>query len=136
MFYRILTFSILAFSVLVLGCNNNRLGQPNTGYAIIVWTDYEDNNTNYDVVSDIPYCKVGDILSVGNSCKDEGTDATFTVLENGNGSYTSVSGLLSEGTDDVYVDGETLNDSIYYFNARRIDGNSWRIEKLEPDDFE
>ena len=82
------------------------------------------------------FCQVGAILVSGESCIVEGTDATFTVLENNNGSFTSVSGVLFEDTDEMYINGSTLNGNIYWFSAKRVHEKSWRIEKLDPDDFD
>lgn len=82
------------------------------------------------------FYKVGDILTAGDGCVVEGTDATFTVLERGTGSFISTSGFLYEGTDDIYINGGSLDDNIYYFSAKRLHETSWKIERLDPDDFD
>ena len=101
--------------------------------AIISVMNACDNKTSVDIVSDtmntIPICNTGDILSVGQMCMDEGTDATFKVLDDGLGSYTSKSGLLYEATDILDTTGTTLNDRTYDFKAVRI-GDIWKIEKI------
>lgn len=86
-----------------------------------------------DAVSDIPLCQTGDVLSTGQMCLDEGTDATFMVLESGNGSYTSESGLLFESTDVLDATGSTLNDQSYNFIARRQGEGVWKIERVSSD---
>lgn len=106
--------------------------------AIISVMNACDNKPTVDIVSDtmnmtpivdIPICNTGDILSVGQMCMDEGTDAIFKVLDDGLGSYTSESGLLYESTDILDTTGTTLNDRTYDFKAVRI-GDIWKIEKI------
>lgn len=79
-----------------------------------------------------PVCQVGDILMPGQSCVDDGTDAMFTVLPDGNGKYTSKSGLLFESTDILDTRTSTLNDQSYDFLARKLEDGTWIIEQEDP----
>ena len=78
-------------------------------------------------------CQVGDVLAPGESCAYPGTDATFSVLDNGQAQLdipdlpswfnnVSIGGSLSITT--------TINDESYHFVAKEHSGNSWEIEEL------
>lgn len=120
-FFQIFVFTIIA--IYTVGCNGNRI-------TLDVVSDItKDDFTRQD----IPVCKTGDILMVGQKCMDEGTDATFEILDNGNGSYTSKSGLLYEATDVLDATGSTLNNQTYNFIARKQENGNWKIEKVSSD---
>ena len=86
--------------------------------------------------TDIGVCKVGDILAPGESCTYPGTDATFSVLDNGQAQWnipdlppllqwinqTSISGSLSIST--------TINGETYHFVAEELSSGSWEIKEI------
>ena len=96
-------------------------------------TDIDELPTNTGV------CKVGDILATGESCTYPGTDATFSVLDNGQAQWnipdlppllqwinqTSISGSLSIST--------TINGETYHFVAEEVSNNSWEIKEIGED---
>ncbi len=92
-------------------------------------TETETDTPTTETTASINFCKVGDILKPGQSCLDSGTDAKFTVLENGNAQYTSESGLFFESTDVLDARGSMLNDQPYDFLARKRDDGTWIIEQ-------
>lgn len=120
--FQILTLAIIGFAI--TGCVNEKVE-----IDIVADARYEKP----DVVSDIPLCQTGSVFSIGQMCLDEGTDATFMVLESGNGSYTSESGLLFESTDVLDATSSTLNDQSYNFIARRQGKGVWKIERVSSD---
>lgn len=70
-------------------------------------------------------CKVGDVLSPGESCIDPGTGDTFRVLANGSGNYlfiTAGAGIDLQGN---------INGKLRNFKATRK-GDTWKIEKVTP----
>ena len=93
-------------------------------------TDADELPTNTGV------CKVGDILAPGESCTYPGTDATFSVLDNGQAQWnipdlppllqwinqTSISGSLSIST--------TINGETYHFVAEELSSGSWEIKEI------
>ena len=104
------------------------------------------NVTNVDKsLTNVGDCKVGDILAPGESCTYPGTDATFSVLDNGQAQWnipdlspllqwinqTSISGSLSIST--------TINGKTYHFVAEELSSGSWEIKEIgdsgtqEPD---
>ena len=80
-------------------------------------------------------CKVGDILAPGESCTYPGTDAVFSVLDNGNSKWNipnlpwfdkvSIGGSMSITAD--------INDENYHFVAKAVADNSWEIEEIGDD---
>ena len=117
--YKVFTLlAIVVISVATLGCNQ-RMTQD-------VMMDVMSNMDNS--MDDIPICKVGDTLMPGQKCADQGTDAVFSVLENGLGSYTSETGLLYEATDVLDATGTILNEQTYNFKARKQMDGRWEIE--------
>ncbi len=114
--------SIIAF---LHGCDETKTSKDMIMDAM---NDQDSTTENTDI--QIPACKVGDVLSIGQVCMDEGTDAIFSVLDNGIASYTSSSGLLNEATDVLDATGQTLNDQSYNFIARKQDDGHWKIERV------
>ncbi len=90
-------------------------------------------------------CQVGDVLAPGESCTYPDTDATFSVLDNGQAQWhipdlppllqwinqTAISGSLSIST--------TINGETYHFVAEELSSGSWEIKEIgdsgtqEPD---
>ena len=89
-----------------------------------------DNVVNKQPTQTAPICEVGDTLKKGQTCQDPGTDAVFSVTENGNGKYTSKGGLLFETTDVLDTIGTTFNDKPYNFKATKQNDGSWKIETV------
>jgi len=118
MFTRIIviTFTIVAFAT--FGCENSNLIFENV-------VDTQPTQT-------APSCKIGDTLTKGQSCADPNTDAIFSVLEDGNGKYTSKGGLLFEATDVLDTTGTTFNDKPYNFKATKQNDGTWKIETVTP----
>ena len=81
-------------------------------------------------------CQVGDILAPGESCTYPGTDATFSVLDNGQAQWnipdlppllqwinqTSIGGSLSISA--------TVNGDTYHFVAEELSSGSWEIKEI------
>ena len=84
----------------------------------------------------IEACQVGDVLAPGESCTYPDTDATFSVLDNGQAQWhipdlppllrwinqTSISGSLSIST--------TINGDTYHFVAEELSSGSWEIKEI------
>ena len=78
-------------------------------------------------------CQVGDILAPGESCTYPDTDATFSVLDNGN-AQVDIPGLPS-WFDNVSIGGSlsvttTINGESYHLVATELSSGSWKIEEL------
>ena len=78
-------------------------------------------------------CQVGDILAPGESCTYPGTDATFSVLDNGN-AQLDIPGLPS-WFDNVSIGGSlsvttTINGESYHLVATELSSGSWEIKEL------
>ena len=78
-------------------------------------------------------CQVGDILAPGESCTYPGTDATFSVLDNGN-AQLDIPGLPS-WFNNVSIGGSlsittTINDENYHLVATELSSGSWKIDEL------
>ena len=78
-------------------------------------------------------CQVGDILAPGESCTYPDTDATFSVLDNGN-AQLDIPGLPS-WFNNVSIGGSlsittTINDENYHIVAIERSSGSWEIEEL------
>ena len=96
-------------------------------------TDADELPTNTGV------CKVGDILVPGESCTYPGTDATFSVLDNGQAQWnipdlppllawinqTSIGGSLNISA--------TINNQAYHFVAEEVSNDSWEIKEIGED---
>ena len=94
-------------------------------------TDINELPTNTGI------CKVGDILSPGESCTYPGTDATFSVLDNGSSQW-NIPDLPAwlEWANQVSIGGSlsftaTINDENYHFVAEEVSNNSWEIKEIE-----
>ena len=80
-------------------------------------------------------CRVGDILAPGESCTYPGTDAVFSVLDNGDSkwnipNYPWLDKISADGSMSVTV---TVNDENYHFVAKSVVDNSWEIEEIGDD---
>ena len=96
-------------------------------------TDIDESPTDTGV------CKVGDILAPGESCTYPGTDATFSVLDNGSSQWNipdlpawlawanqvSIGGSLSFSA--------TINDDNYHFVTEEVPNDSWEIKEIGED---
>ena len=96
-------------------------------------TDIDELPTNTGV------CKVGDILAPGESCTYPGTDATFSVLDNGHARW-NIPGLPSwlAWANQVSIGGSlsftaTINDEDYHFVAEEGTNDSWEIKEIGED---
>ena len=78
-------------------------------------------------------CQVGDILAPGESCTYPDTDATFSVLDNGQAQLDIPD--LPSWINNVSIGGSlsitaTINDEDYHFVATELSSGSWEIEEL------
>ena len=78
-------------------------------------------------------CQVGDILAPGESCTYPDTDATFSVLDNGNAQLDIPD--LPSWINNVSIGGSlsitaTINDEDYHFVATELSSGSWEIDEL------
>ena len=78
-------------------------------------------------------CQVGDILAPGESCIYPDTDATFSVLDNGQAQLDIPD--LPSWINNVSIGGSlsltaTINDEDYHFVATELSSGSWEIEEL------
>ena len=78
-------------------------------------------------------CQVGDILAPGERCGYPDTDATFSVLDNGDAQLDIPE--LPPWINNVSIGGSlsitaTINDEDYHFVATELSGGSWEIEEL------
>ena len=97
------------------------------------------NVTDIDEAPATGVCKVGDILAPGESCTYPGTDATFSVLDNGHARW-NIPGLPSWLTwaNQVSIGGSlsftaTINNESYHFVAEERSGDSWEITEIGDD---
>ena len=65
-------------------------------------------------------CEVGDILSPGESCTYPGTDAEFSVLNNGNGQF-----LFFSSGNSLNIRNTTINGVSYTLVANKLASGSW-----------
>ena len=96
------------------------------------------NDVN-EIPADTGVCKVGDVLAPGESCTYPGTDATFTVLDNGHARW-NIPGLPSwlAWANQVSIGGSlsftaTINDDSYHFVAEEVSNDSWEIKEIGDD---
>ena len=75
------------------------------------------------------FCKVGDVLQPGDSCKD-GTGDDFTVLENGRGRYLGDRVIFLAG-NGINMFG-TINGKRRSFSAAKKADGSWEIKSVTP----
>ena len=93
-------------------------------------TDINELPTNTGI------CQVGDILAPGESCTYPGTDATFSVLDNGSSQWNipDLPALL-EWINQVSIGvsmsiSTTINDQAYHFVAEEVSNDSWEIKEI------
>ena len=70
-------------------------------------------------------CEVGDILSPGESCTYPGTDAEFSVLNNGSGQF-----LFFTSGNSLNIENTTINGQFYTLVANKLASGSWEIEEI------
>ena len=98
------------------------------------------NVTDIDELpTDTGVCRVGDILSPGESCTYPDTDAVFSVLDNGHARW-NIPGLPSwlEWANKISIGGSisftaTINDDNYNFVAEEVSNDSWEIKEIGDD---
>lgn len=73
------------------------------------------------------FCRVGDVLKAGESCKD-GTGDKFTVLENGSGKYLFI--VAGKG---INLFGN-INGKVRNFSAENQGDGTWKIKSVTPKD--
>ena len=93
-------------------------------------TDINELPTNTGI------CQVGDILAPSESCTYPGTDATFSVLDNGSSQWNipDLPALL-EWINQVSIGvsmsiSTTINDQAYHFVAEEVSNDSWEIKEI------
>ena len=102
-----------------------------------------DVTINITDINELPtptaICKVGDVLAPGESCTYPGTEAVFSVLDDGKSQWnipnlpawlqwvnqTSVSNSMRVST--------TVNGQPYHFVAEELASNSWEIKEIADD---
>ena len=101
--------------------------------VIIIVTDANELPTDTGV------CQVGDILAPGESCTYPGTDATFSVLDNGHSQW-NIPGLPSwlAWINQTSIGGSmsisaTVNNQEYHFVAEEVSNDSWEIKEIGDD---
>ena len=70
-------------------------------------------------------CEAGDILAPGESCTYPGTDAEFSVLDNGNGQF-----LFFSSGNNLILRNTTINGVSYTLVANKLASGSWEIEEI------
>ncbi len=70
-------------------------------------------------------CEAGDILAPGESCTYPGTDAEFSVLDNGNGQF-----LFFSSGNSITLRNTTINGVSYTLVANKLASGSWEIEEI------
>ncbi|MCY3743890.1 MAG: leucine-rich repeat protein [Candidatus Poribacteria bacterium] len=106
-------------------------------------TDTITVTINITDINEVPtataICKVGDVLAPGESCTYPGTEAVFSVLDDGNSQWnipnlptwlqwvnqTSISNSMRVST--------TVNGQPYHFVAEELADNSWQIKEIADD---
>ena len=120
-------------------------GNPITDTSPLSALLNENPNVRIDIEvdridEDSGICRVGDVLAPGETCTYPGTDAVFSVLDNGNANW-NIAGLpppLAEVFNQVAL-GEsisvsaTINDKDYHFVANQVSGGSWEISEIGDD---
>lgn len=118
------TILSLVLTLSLLGCDSdmtqpsNPVSEPTTEPVVaepVVVEDEAENN----------FCKVGDVLQPGESCKD-GTGDDFTVLENGSGRY-----LFITAGEGIQLFGN-INGKPRNFSAEKKADGSWEIKSVTP----
>ena len=80
-------------------------------------------------------CQVGDVLASGESCTYPGTDAVFSVLDNGSSKW-NIPNL--QWLNKISVGGSisftaTINEENYHFVAEEAPNDSWEIKEIGDD---
>ena len=70
-------------------------------------------------------CEAGDILAPGESCTYPGTDAEFSVLNNGNGQF-----LFFSSGNSLNIENTVINGQSYTLVANKLTSGSWEIEAI------
>ena len=84
------------------------------------------NVTNVDESPvNVAACQVGDVLAPGESCTYPGTDAEFSVHNNGNGQF-----LFFTSGSSLNIKNTVINGQSYTLIANKIASGSWKIEEI------
>ena len=70
-------------------------------------------------------CEAGDILAPGENCTYPGTDAEFSVLDNGSGQF-----LFFSSGNSITLRNTTINGVSYTLVANKLASGSWEIEEI------
>ncbi len=89
------------------------------------------------VLVDKGVCKVGDILTIGESCTYPDTDAVFSVIADGRSQW-NIPGLpdwLATFVNRISINDSmsitsTVNGKTYRFEARAVENDSWQIDQI------
>ena len=112
-------------------------GNPITDTSPLSALQNANPNIDIDVIGEEGACQVGDVLAPGESCTYPGTEAVFSVLDNGNASWNipGLPPLLAEVvnqvslTDTINVS-TTVDNKDYHFVANQASGGSWEISEI------
>ncbi len=111
-------------SILVTGSQDGRVRQ---------WEITSETAPTSASQSSESTCQVGDILAPGESCTYPDTDATFSVLDNGQAQLDIPN--LPSWINNVSIGGSlsitaTINNEDYHFVATELSSSSWEIDEL------
>ena len=88
-------------------------------FAIVLLTYVAEGISYGDI------CEAGDILAPGESCTYPGTDAEFSVLDNGSGRF-----LFFSSGNSITLRNTTINGVSYTLVANKLASGSWEIEEI------
>ena len=88
-------------------------------FAIVLLTYVAEGISHGDV------CEAGDILAPGENCTYPGTDAEFSVLNNGSGQF-----LFFTSGNSITLRNTTINGVSYTLVASKLASGSWEIEEI------
>ena len=99
--------------------------------VIINVTDVNEAPAN-EAPANLGVCNVGDVLAPGESCTYPGTDAVFSVLDNGRSKWDipNFPWLSQASVGDAISFSAGINDENYHFVAKAVPGNAWKIEEI------
>ena len=94
-------------------------------------TDVNESPVN-ESPANTEVCNVDDVLAPGESCTYPGTDAVFSVLDNGRSKWDipNFPWLSKVSVGDAISFTAGINDENYHFVAKAVPGNAWKIEEI------
>ena len=134
----ILTTVLVSIFLFVVGCGEaDDDTESESASQVISPPASEVNQTSAGIVEEVAeepveepaaanLCKVGDVLSPGDSCIDPGPGDEFRVLDNGSGQY-----LFATAGQGIDLQGN-INGKLRNFKAERIEGDKWEILSVTP----